>query len=197
MAAHDAIPHEIIPPGTTLYRSDVRTGEVAVIHAMGALSGRASHAPRSQARVSDPSRGEPRALSPPAHETPNRGLRAGGDRAGRSGTGRSARTRRPLARADRHAASIRRSRWAGVTRALSRISAGRHRDDRRLGGSRSIPPRMARPTGVLAGRVSPVHRGGPATKQEVSWAGPAENYKDHSPVVARSSSTSARSSPRA
>jgi len=35
MASHDAIPHEIIPPGTTLYRCEVRPGEVVVIHAMG------------------------------------------------------------------------------------------------------------------------------------------------------------------
>jgi DNA-binding XRE family transcriptional regulator len=35
MASHDAIPHEIIPPGTALYRCDVRPGEVVVIHAMG------------------------------------------------------------------------------------------------------------------------------------------------------------------
>ena len=35
MATHDAIPHEILPPGTILYRCDARLGEVVVIHAMG------------------------------------------------------------------------------------------------------------------------------------------------------------------
>lgn len=35
MATHDAIPHEIITPGTTLYRCDAGPGEVVVIHAMG------------------------------------------------------------------------------------------------------------------------------------------------------------------
>jgi hypothetical protein len=35
MAAHDGIPHEIIPPGTTLYRCEAQPGDVVVIHAMG------------------------------------------------------------------------------------------------------------------------------------------------------------------
>lgn len=35
MASHDAIPHETIQPGTTLYRCDVQLGEVVVIHAQG------------------------------------------------------------------------------------------------------------------------------------------------------------------
>ena len=35
MAAHDGIPHEIIPPGTTLYRCEAKPGDVVVIHAMG------------------------------------------------------------------------------------------------------------------------------------------------------------------
>jgi hypothetical protein len=35
MASHDAIPHETIQPGTTLYQCEVRPGEVVVIHAMG------------------------------------------------------------------------------------------------------------------------------------------------------------------
>jgi hypothetical protein len=35
MASHDAVPHEIVPPGTTLYRCVARPGDVVVIHAMG------------------------------------------------------------------------------------------------------------------------------------------------------------------
>ena len=35
MASHDAIPHETIHPGTTLYQCESRPGEVVVIHAMG------------------------------------------------------------------------------------------------------------------------------------------------------------------
>ncbi len=35
MASHDAVPHETIKPGTTLYRCEPRPGEVVVIHAMG------------------------------------------------------------------------------------------------------------------------------------------------------------------
>lgn len=35
MASHDAIPHETIHPGTTLYQCESRLGEVVVIHAMG------------------------------------------------------------------------------------------------------------------------------------------------------------------
>lgn len=35
MASHDAIPHETIQPGTTLYRCDAQPGEVVVIHATG------------------------------------------------------------------------------------------------------------------------------------------------------------------
>ena len=35
MAIHDGIPHEIIPPGTTLYRCEAKPGDVVVIHAMG------------------------------------------------------------------------------------------------------------------------------------------------------------------
>jgi hypothetical protein len=35
MAAHDGIPHEIVPPGTTLYRCEAQPGDVVVIHAMG------------------------------------------------------------------------------------------------------------------------------------------------------------------
>lgn len=35
MAAHDAVPHEIIPAGTMLYRCDAGRGEVVVVHAMG------------------------------------------------------------------------------------------------------------------------------------------------------------------
>jgi len=35
MAAHDGIPHEIILPGTMLFRCDAQPGDVAVIHAMG------------------------------------------------------------------------------------------------------------------------------------------------------------------
>lgn len=35
MAVHDGIPHEIIQPGTVLYRCEAQPGDVVVIHAMG------------------------------------------------------------------------------------------------------------------------------------------------------------------
>jgi hypothetical protein len=35
MACHDAVPNEIIRPGTSLYRCQAQPGDVVVIHAMG------------------------------------------------------------------------------------------------------------------------------------------------------------------